>query len=63
MIKCMPYLLLHIIKDMLLKVSHFKYATALDLIMRYYNIKLSADASKLSKLCTIITPFGKYEYL
>jgi hypothetical protein len=28
--------------------------------MGYYNITLSADASKL---CTIVTPFGKYEYL
>ena len=48
------------IKDMLLKVSNFTYATALDLVMGYYNIKLSDDASKL---CTITTPFGKYEYL
>ena len=45
---------------MLLKVSNFTYATALDLVMGYYNIKLSNDASKL---CTIVTPFGKYEYL
>ena len=46
---------------MLLKeVSNFTYTTALDLVMGYYNIKLSNDASKL---CTIITPFGKYEYL
>ena len=57
-IKRTPYPLPHI-KDMLLKVSHFTYATALDLVMGYYNIKLSVDASKL---CTIITPFGKYEY-
>ena len=52
-----PYPLPHI-KDMLLKVSHFTYATALDL--GYYNITLSPDASKL---CTITTPFGKYEFL
>ena len=58
-IKRTPYPLPHI-KDMLLKVSHFTYATALDLVMGYYNITLSADASKL---CTIVTPFGKYEYL
>ena len=45
---------------MLLKVSNFTYATALDLVMEYYNIRLSKDASKL---CNIITPFGKYEYL
>ena len=58
-IKRTPYPLPHI-KDMLLKVSNFTYATALDLVMGYYNIKLSDDASKL---CTITTPFGKYEYL
>lgn len=45
---------------MLLKVSNFTYATALDLVMGYYNIKLSDDASKL---CTITTLFGKCEYL
>ena len=53
-------LLYVIIKDMLLKVSNSTYATALDLVMGYYNIKLSNDASKL---CTIVTPFGKYKYL
>ena len=53
-----PYPLPHI-KDMLLKVSHFTYATALDLVMGYYNIRLSDDAKKI---CTITTPFGKYEY-
>ena len=58
-IKRAPYPLPHI-KDMLLKVSNFTYATALDLVMGYYNIKLSDDASKL---LTITTPFGKYEYL
>ena len=57
-IKRTPYPLPHI-KDMLLKVSHFTYATALDLVMGYYNITLSDDAKKL---CTITTPFGKYEY-
>ena len=57
-IKRSPYPLPHI-KDMLLKVSNFSYATALDLVMGYYNITLSDDAKKL---CTITTPFGKYEY-
>jgi hypothetical protein len=58
LIKRSPYPLPHI-KDMLLKVSDFKYATALDLVMGYYNIRLSDDAKKI---CTITTPFGKYEY-
>ena len=57
-IKRSPYPLPHI-KDMLLKVSNFTYATALDLVMGYYNIRLSNDAKKI---CTIVTPFGKYEY-
>lgn len=57
-IKRTPYPLPHI-KDMLLKVSNFTYATALDLVMGYYNITLTDDAKKL---CTITTPFGKYEY-
>ena len=40
---------------MLNKISNFSYATALDLIMGYYNISLT-DAAK--KVCTINTPFG-----
>jgi len=35
------------------------YATSLDLNMGYYHIVLSPDARKI---CTIVTPFGKYEY-
>ena len=58
-IKRTPYPLPHI-NDMLLKVSNFTYATALDLTMGYYSICLSEEASKI---CTITTPFGKYEYL
>jgi RNase H-like domain found in reverse transcriptase/Reverse transcriptase (RNA-dependent DNA polymerase) len=37
----------------------FTFATALDLNMGYYHIKLDADAQKL---CTIIFPGGKYKY-
>ena len=44
---------------MLLKVSNFTYAIALDLVMGYYNIRLSDNTKKL---CTITTPFDKYEY-
>jgi hypothetical protein len=37
----------------------FFYATALDLNMGYYTIRLDPDASKI---CTIIFPWGKYSY-
>ncbi len=47
------------IQDMLLKLEGFKYATSLDLNMGYYHIELSPDSKKL---CTIVLPFGKYEY-
>jgi hypothetical protein len=36
------------------------YATSLDFNMGYKNIRLNPDAPKL---CTIVTPFGKYQYL
>jgi len=47
------------IQDMLLNLEGFQWATSLDLNMGYYHIKLD-PASK--HLCTIILPFGKYEY-
>ena len=37
----------------------FYYATALDLNMGYYTIRLDPEASKI---CTIIFPWGKYSY-
>ena len=37
----------------------FTYATALDLNMGYYTIRLDPDAQKI---CTIILPWGKYSY-
>jgi hypothetical protein len=37
----------------------FTFATALDLNMVYYHIKLDADAQKL---CIIIFPWGKFKY-
>ncbi len=46
------------IQDLLLKMEGFSYATALDLNMGYYHIRLNA-ASK--KLCTLVFPWGKYE--
>ena len=48
------------IQDLLLKLEGFMYASLLDLNMGYYHIKLDADARKL---CTIVLPFGKFEYL
>ena len=41
-----------------MKLEGFTYATALDLNMGYYHIRLD-DASK--KLCTFVFPWGKYE--
>ena len=38
----------------------FTYATALDLNMGYYTIIFDPD---LSKICTILFPWGKYSYL
>ena len=38
----------------------FTYATALDLNMGYYTIRLDGDAQKI---CTIILPWGKYSYM
>ena len=46
------------IQDLLLKMEGFTYATALDLNMGYYHIRLDA-ASKT--LCTLVFPWGKYE--
>ena len=47
------------IQDLLLKLEGFTYGTSLDLNMGYYHIELNAD---LRKLCTIVLPWGKYEY-
>jgi hypothetical protein len=57
-IKRKPFPLLMII-DILRKLSGFKYATALDLIMGYYHIPLDLEAQKS---CTTILPWGKYQY-
>jgi hypothetical protein len=45
------------ISDLLRKSIGFKYATAMDLIMGYYDIPLDLEAHKL---CTTILPWGKY---
>ena len=47
------------IQDLLRKLGGFKWASALDLNMGYYHIELCPDSKKL---CTIVLPWGKYEY-
>jgi hypothetical protein len=44
---------------MIRSMEGFTFASALDLTMGYYHIKLDADAQKL---CTIVFPCGKYKY-
>jgi len=48
------------IQDMLQKLEGFKYASSLDLNMGHYHIILSPNSSRY---CTIVLPWGKYEYL
>jgi hypothetical protein len=47
------------ISTVLQEIEGFSYATALDLNMGYYTIRLDPDASKIY---TIIFPWGKYSY-
>ena len=58
-IKRKPYPLPKI-QDLLMNLEGFTYATSIDLNMGYYHVKLTPDSSRL---CTIVTEFGKYEYL
>ncbi len=51
-----PYPILKI-STILQELEGFTYATALDLNMGYYTIRLDSTASKM---CTIIFPWGKY---
>jgi hypothetical protein len=44
---------------MIRSMEGFTFASALDLNMGYYHIKLDADARKL---WTIVFPWGKYKY-
>jgi hypothetical protein len=46
------------IAQMFQELEKFAYATSLDLNTGYYTIKLDSDAPKL---CTIVTPLGKYQ--
>ena len=45
---------------MLLKLEGFMFATSLDLNMGYYHLSLMPN---VSQLCTLVLPWGKYEYL
>ena len=57
-IKRRPYPIPNI-QDMLLNLEGFRYATSLDLNMGYYHLELD---DKAKELCTIVLPFGKFEY-
>jgi hypothetical protein len=59
MLKRKPYPIPKI-AQMLQDFEEFAYATSLHLNMGYFTIKLDSDAQKL---CTSVTPFGKYQYL
>ena len=48
------------ISEVMQKLEGFRYATALDLNMGYYHIRLDPDAQRI---CTLILPWGKYKYL
>lgn len=47
------------IRDLRQTLEGFKYGSSLDLTQGYYQMPLD-DASK--KLCTMVLPFGKFEY-
>ena len=48
------------IQELLHKLKGFQYASSLDLNMGYYHIRLTPKASSY---CTVVLPWGKYEYL
>ncbi len=47
------------ISTVLQELEGFTFATAMDLNMGYYTIRLDPDASRI---CTVIFPWGKYSY-
>jgi hypothetical protein len=54
-----PYLIPKI-QELLRKLKGFLHITSFDLNMGYYHIRLTPHASSI---CTVILPWGKYEYL
>ena len=46
--------------EVLQELEGFTFATAIDLNMGYWTIRLDPDAQKI---CTIILPWGKYSYM
>ena len=48
------------ISDVLHELEGFTFATAIDLNMGYWTIRLDPDAQKI---CTIILPWGKFSYM
>jgi len=49
------------IQNLLQTLEGFKFGTSLDLVQGYYQMPLHVDEES-KKMCTIVLPFGKFEY-